>query len=409
MTTTLNFGDCVSCTFESTQVTHIQPAHQEALPNTRLASDLREAFSNPLHFPPLASATVPGDSAVIALEYGVPQARQLVSGALAALQDAGVEQSSVTLLLSSDFTDDTPSGEDLNELASAEQVQLLIHDPDEEQGTSLLGVTRAGRPLRLNRELCDADLVISIGLSKLSSSAEQVPPSFSGLFPLFSDRETLERYRAPIAADSKVIATERQNEINEAGWLLGVGLTVQIVPNATGEVAALFVGEPAVVAKEASAKYREIWASPVDGAGDLIVATINGDASQQTWQNVGRVIELTEQGLEPGGALVIWTDLDEVPSGSLSRLAGNEDVEKIERELMRDRLPDSWPAMLLCRALQRGPVYLRSKLAASVVESLGLAPLSSADELSRLSRNREHCMVIDDAQLLIPQFSAVAK
>ncbi len=409
MPTSLNFGEGDACTLESTQVTHICPAAHPAIPNTRLATDLRTALGEPLNFPPLASATVPGDRAVIALEYGVPQGRQCIAGALAALQDAGVERSLVTLLLSSEFSKHTKLCDDLKSLANDEEISLAIHNPDEKLATTLLGVTRSGRPLRLSRELCDADLVVSIGLCKLASSTEQAHPSFSSLFPLFSDRETIERYRAPIAADSKVINAERQNEINEAGWMLGAGLTVQIVPNPTGEVAALFAGEPATVAKEASAKYRQIWARSIDGCGDLIVATINGDTSQQTWQNVGRILEFTEPALDVGGVLVIWTEITDTPGGSLSRLAGNETIETIERELMRDRLPDSWPAMLLCRALQRGAVYLRSKLAPEVVESLGMAPLLESDELARLSRSHEHCIVLDGAHLLLPQFKAIAK
>ncbi len=409
MSTTLKLGDDETCSLESTRVTFVQPATHNAIPSAHLAAELRAALKEPLHFPPLASATVPGDRAAIALEYGIPQAIPLVEGALAALQDAGVEQSLVTLLLSSEFSQDAKLQKNFQVLASTKGISLANHNPNDEECTTLLGVTRAGRPLRLHRDLCDADLVLPIGLCHLTSTSHEVLPSFGSLFPLFSDRETIDRYRAPIAAASKVISTERQNEINEAGWLLGVGLTVQIVPNRKNEVAALIAGEPTAVAQAASTKYREIWARAVEDSGDLVVATINGDDSQQTWQNVGRALELAEQVLDAGGVLVIWTNLAEAPGGSLRRLAGDEEVGEIERELMRDRLPDSWPAILLSRALSRGAVYLRSKLAPELIESLGLAPLATSDELARLSRNSEHCLVLDDAQLLVPRLKAVVK
>jgi hypothetical protein len=153
MPTTINLGDDIRCTLESTQVTHIQAASHNAIPHDRLAADLRAALGKPLNFPPLASATVPGDQAVIAIEYGVPQCRQFLAGALAALQDAGIEQSRVTLVLSSEFSQDEKLCAEINVLATAEEISVTIFDPNEEQSTALLGVTRTGRPLRLCREM----------------------------------------------------------------------------------------------------------------------------------------------------------------------------------------------------------------------------------------------------------------
>ena len=406
MSDVLSLGENVSCTLESESVSCFRPAVHESIAAEHLSSELRAQLAKPLNFPPLASATVPGDNAVIALEYGTPHCEELVRGALAALQDAGIEQDRVTLLLSHGFSKDKNQQGKLNELAETEEFKLLIYDPQNDQETSLLGVTRAGRPVRLSRELCDADLVMSIGLCKISSSEQVDYPSYGALFPLFSDQETIERYRAPIATDSKVISTERQNEVNEAGWLLGVGFTVQVVPNTNGEVAALFAGDPTSVAKAASSQFREIWQKSLDESGNLIVATISGHSEQQTWQNVGRVIELSQYAFENETALVLWTELHEAPGISLKRLAGNEDPEKLERELMRDRHADSWPALLLCRALQRGAVYLRSNLKPEVVESLGMAPMSSTDELARLSRNYKRCLVLEEAQHLLPIFQA---
>ena len=408
MTTKIRLDDTTQCQLESNQVSHICPTDLAPVAKDQLAAELRSALKQPLNFPPLAAATVPGDRAVVALEYGIPQCAELLRGAIAALQDAGVERSDIQVLLSNDFQRDSSLQEELNKIAAKEEIAVDLFDPNHEQGTALLGVTRNGNALRLSRILCDADLVLSIGLCKLNSAEEKHLAKFGGIYPVFSDQETLDRFRAPIAADSKVISAERQNEIEEAGWMLGAGLTIQVVPNPTGEVAALYAGDPASVAQAAADKYHEIWRQAVDDSGDLLIATIPGDTSQQTWQNLGRVLELAEPALEAGGVLVLWTHLAEAPGGSLQRLAGNDDVHAIERELMRDRLPDSWPAMLLCRALQRGTVYIHSELDADLVESLGLAPLADTDELERLSRSRQHCIVMEQAQWLLPEYKVVA-
>ena len=69
--------------------------------------------------------------------------------------------------------------------------------------------------------------------------------------------------------------------------------------------------------------------------------------------------------------------------------------------MRNDHSPDSWPAWQLARALQRGPVYFLSQLDADDVEEMGLAPIESFDELERLARPRDSCIVLDDSQYAV--------
>ena len=386
---------------QSSQVTHVQPHLAPSLPEADLSDLLRASLRAPLEYPPLANATVPGDRVVLTLEYGTPCPYLLVEGSLAALRDAGVEASDATLLLDPGFLREAKLREKLERLAETGGVKLLVHDPKDDTRLTTVGVTKAGRPLRLNRILVDADLVLPIGLSKPLPGNEHRGSTFSSLFPKFSNQETVERYRAPIAGDSKVIRTERLQEIEESGWLLGVGLAIQVVPDHAKGISAIFAGEPRAVAAAAGDRHQAVWSCGAERPSDLVVARITGDSAQHTWENVGRALETAEQVLEPDGTIVLCSELADPPGPSLQRLAGNESSQEVERELMRDRHPDSWAALRLSRALQRGPVYFRSQLAASLVEGLGLAPLASEEELSRLIRQSESCLVLEGAQRLM--------
>ncbi len=401
MPTTLTYGNRGTRVLESSQVTHIQPKLDLRLPEADLSNLLRASLREPLEYPPFANATVPGDRVVLAIEYGTPCPCQLLEGTLAALRDAGVEASNTTLLLDPSFSQETELCEQLKQLAQSNEIELLVHDPKDDSSHTIVGVTKTGRPLRLSRMLADADLVLPLGVRKPQPGNAKQETSFGSLFPIFSDQETLDRYRAPIAGDSKVICAERQHEINESGWLLGVGLTIQIVPDHGLGVAAIFAGEPQAVAKAASQQYQAIWTYESKKPSELVVATITGDSSQQTWANVGRALEAAEQVLEPGGAIALCSDLTAPPGPSLQRLAGSEGSQEVERELMRDRFPDSWTALRLSRALERGPVYFRSQLPPNLVESLGLAPLADDKELSRLVAQSQSCLVLDGAQRLL--------
>jgi len=132
-----------------------------------------------------------------------------------------------------------------------------------------------------------------------------------------------------------------------------------------------------------------------------VIATLTGDSSQQTWENVGRVLETAKHVLEEGGTMVVSTDLAEPPGPSLGRLAGMENSPEVERELMRDRFADSWAALGLSRALARGSVYFRSQLRPEVVESLGMTPWKTEEELLRLIDNARRCLVLEGAQRLL--------
>ena len=58
----------------------------------------RARLRQPLQFPPLAQAAVPGDKVALALDRGVPQAPAIVAGAIAVLMSAGVLPEDITLL-----------------------------------------------------------------------------------------------------------------------------------------------------------------------------------------------------------------------------------------------------------------------------------------------------------------------
>jgi hypothetical protein len=91
-----------------------------------------------------------------------------------------------------------------------------------------------------------------------------------------------------------------------------------------------------------------------------------------------------------------------LPGPSLRRPTNQGDYEHLERVLQRDRMVDSRRALLICRALQRGPVYLHSQLDSDLVESLGFAPIASDEELARLAKSYRRPVVLEDAHRLLP-------
>jgi len=397
MATQLTYGKATTCLLDSAEVTHLRPQQERSLPIHEIAAQVRAQLNQPINYPALSQATVPGDRVTVAIEQGMPQQLSVLDGALLALRDAGVEGEFVTVLLPAGSV----NAESLQlELANLGHVDcsFKIHDPEDEKANTFLGATRAGQPLRLNRDLCDADLVLSFAVSQ----PQNPTANYSGLFPTYSDTETISRFSALAAEQSTEVVTESLSEIEACGQMLGVGLIVQVVPGPGGQVAAVFAGEPASVAKKAWAEYRQIWSCETESRGDLVITTLTGDTCEQTWQNVSRAIVAAEAVLEVGGAIVICSELAVPPGRSLGHLANNEDPLVLQREILSDPSADSGPALQLSRALERGTIYLRSQLPSAVVESLGIMPLESDNELERLAQAHRPCLVLEEAQRLLP-------
>ena len=397
MTTTLHYGIGSSCQLEIENCIRIGPSVAETLDPSGLVSAVRGALRQPLEFPPLASCTVPGDKVVVALQKGLPMLREIVEGLREALQDAGVEQGSVRFVFESD---PSAEGDSLDDWGRSLDIDACVHLPDDHEHCSLVSVMQSGEPLRMNRELGEADFVLPVGLAACDDGLP-AGSRFAGLYPEFADQETLNRFRGVSQEKVSRVSQKCRDEVDEAGWLLGVNLAVRIVPGPGGTVAGVLAGESETVTRAASEQFQQLWKQSMPQQGDLVIASVGGPAEEQSWENVCRALAAAETALQPGGVIVICTQLSESPGPALRTLAGGCDFDQLQLSLGRVKAPDGAVALRLCRALERGTVYLSSQLDADVVESLGLAPIQSEEELRRLTDTFQRIVVLEDAHRLI--------
>jgi hypothetical protein len=366
------------------------------------AAAVRAALAAPAGYPPVAAATVPGDRVAIALQAGAPQAASVLRGAIGALLEAEVSPAMITVVSENAIEGREELVRELSAMGAA-AAKFGVHDPDDEQGLAMVGVTAHGEPLRLNRTLAEADFVLPIGVGRMGGNGTSDEEKFSGLFPQFSSRQSAERSRLQALSDAPKDHRRRTAEINEAGWLLGVGMTISIVPGAAGSVAAVVAGDPETVARSSAQQMREIWERPIERRADLVIAALAGNHREQTWENVAAALTAATALVDSGGAIALCTELDELPTGPLELLREAVDFGEVQRELARHHAVEAHAAMVLAHALESGPVYLRSRLAADVVESLGMTPIEDDEELSRLAAGRDHCVVIEEAQRIVPK------
>jgi nickel-dependent lactate racemase len=356
-------------------------------PTEAVARALRE----PLDYPPLAAGIVPGDQVAIALDESVPQGPAIVRGAVESLLCAGIEIGAISIV-----TTGAQSERVCREVLAGHMSELprfVVHDPDDNDNLCLVGVTKRQVPLLVNRTIFDADIVLPISVARVDDRG-----AYGSLFPRFSNAQSIERHRTPASLLEKHLTAQKVDEANEAGWLIGAPLVIEVVPGPAETVAHVIAGEPQCVARHAASLCRQQWALHSPQQVDLVIATITGGALSQTWANVGRALAVAEKLLVDDGAVAICSNLEEPPGESLGRLIANSDLAKTERRISHDHGADSWPAWHLARALQRGPVYLLSQLDAETVEEMGLAPVAEIAELARLADRHHRFILIEDSQ-----------
>jgi nickel-dependent lactate racemase len=379
-------------------LTVLTAAGAETIAIDAIAAAVERALQAPLDYAPLGEATVPGDQIAVAVDCDIPQVDRVLQGVQAALLAAGVYPSQVQVVLAPQFAHYPNLVQHIRE-ALATEVVVTIHCSEDPDHLGLVAITAAGEPLRLNRALSEADLVISLRGTRPASFWQNLG---GALFPAFSDHESQSRFHPPQNRLTPDAQDELQQECQECDWLLGVGFAVHIVPGPADTVAGVVCGTPTAAADAAAELYRRVWQVETPTAADLVVAMLVGDPSQQTWDNLARAAAIAEPLLKPGGAIAVCSTLATRPGPSIRRLRNAADLDALQRRLSSETAADSHAAWLLCGALQRGTVYLESQLDTDVVESLGFAPLSTVEELQRLIEHAASCLILEQAQHLEP-------
>jgi hypothetical protein len=399
MTITIAYGANAACQLALADSTVLAPNEAEHPSVSDPAAAVRAALAAPRNYPPLSAALAPGDHVTIALGRGVPQLEAVLGGVIAELEANGVAPSDITVLSAEPLAAHAQLAADL----AAEGVNYAVHDPDDEASIAMLGMTAEFRPLRLNRTLTEADFVLPITAAR-SGHSGAAPETFAGLFPRFSNRETADRIQGRGDAPTPLGRTKRAAESDEAGWLLGIGIAVVVVPGPGGGVAGVEAGEPASATQAAAAEFQDIWEQVIDERGDLAIGAIPGDADQQTWGNLARAVSACSRVVRPGNAIAVCCEVDAPLAGSYEALVDAVDLVAVIAKLRKSHASDARPALVLAQAVERGPVYLRSCLPDDVVESMGMTPIASDAELARLAAGRPHVVVIQEAQRVKPRY-----
>ncbi len=302
-----------------------------------VAAAVSAALAAPLDFPPLAAAVVPGDRVVIALDPDVPQRAEIVAGIVNSLLETEIEPGNIIVLQAEEGPGEVPLRAQLQ--ARGLSVEVVVHAPSDPAQLAYLAASKDAQPIMLNRQLCEAEVVLPVSLLRPESALGYVGPH-GGLCTAFSDKSTQDRFRIPLSALPEREQRRRRAEADEVAWLLGIQLTVQIVAGAGDTVLHVLAGQVDEVCRQGGILVDEAWSHHIPQRAQLVVATIEGGQGEQNWANFGRALHAAQQVCAENGTIILCTALTCGLGPSLqrlSRISGRRAAEKTRTQRSHGR------------------------------------------------------------------------
>ena len=228
---------------------------------------IRHALDQPLDFPPVRQAVVPGDRVAIALDASLGDVKPVLGVIVNLLQESGVEPGDVKVVTATghgaDISGKLPPG-----------VSLEPHDDADRRRLAYLATTKAGRRIYLNRQITDADVVIPVGRLGYDPILGYRGP-WSVIFPGLSDQVTAASYRQGLVHDTpgRVAPRPELEEAFEVSWLLGTQFHLGLLPGRSGLAQALCgLAEP--VRDRAIGAVDRLWSFRPASRAECVIAGI---------------------------------------------------------------------------------------------------------------------------------------
>jgi len=373
---------------------HRAPA---ALPHVDAA--VREAFEHPVEFPGIEQAVLPEDKLVVVIDVDTPCADLIFAELWRRLCLAGVSAENVTVVQPAIWK--KVNGVDPRRLlteAERDQFPLERHDPTVEGSCAYLASTAGGERVYLSRLLTDADVVMTIGPVEFDSVLG-VRGTASSLYPGLSDVDALRRAQGQGHEELGPFDVRPFRQmVDEIGWLLGLQLSVAVIPSGGTGAHQIFFGQTDVVLKQSKQQLKKNWTVRADERAELVLVTVTADANGHGWDQVAAAVDAGRRLVERNGRIVVLSQIDEAPGPGLEILKTVREPRDALRPIQKVSTPDLIAASRIATAVDWANVSLLSKRPAAEISDLFLIPLESEQEARRLLQHEDLTAIIESAQ-----------
>jgi nickel-dependent lactate racemase len=293
------------------------------------------------------------------------------------------------------------------------RLRISDHDADNPEGLTLIGHTSRGTPVKINKTVADADVVILLGTV--------VPHYFAGfgggrksIMPGVCSHEAnlrshflvfdSEGGRNPNAKTARLAGNPVHEDMLEAAEMAAPDFIVNTVLGPGKELCAVFSGALVAAHREACRYYLEHFSLIMENAADLTVVSCGGHPKDINFIQAHKAIQSAYSVTRPGGWMIV---LAECPDGygypGFLDWFRYDDMAKFERALRDNYHIYGQTAYAAYEKATSVNIILVSRLAPKEVERMKMYPASSFDAAYALAKERlgNHC-----SAYIIPASSA---
>lgn len=333
--------------------------------------DILEAIEKPLGTPRLSDLVSQSSRIAIIIEGGLPT--PLLRTSLKVIVDSlvriGARGDNITLILTTGFEGMQDFGGLSNLLISDTGVsyRIVFHNPTDQENLILLGETRRGTKVLLNRIFMEADLKMSLGVIELHEFAgylgarTSILPGISGLstikgsFGLLTD----ENARPGLLEGNPV-----DSEMWEANSMAKQDFIISLILDRHGNLIKALGGGVKQVFEEGVKTLDSIRKVPIDATADIVLVAADGAPKDKTLSEAVGAIQNSLDVLRRGGFLILVAECRE---GYGSRtfydwMMGFKDFETLKRNIRKGYEFGCEKAYILAKAMEKGRVILVSSL-----------------------------------------------
>ncbi|MEM3018808.1 MAG: lactate racemase domain-containing protein, partial [Candidatus Bathyarchaeia archaeon] len=245
--------------------------------------------------------------------------------------------------------------------------RIVFHNPTDQENLILLGETRRGTKVLLNRIFMEADLKMSLGLIELHEFAgylgarTSILPGISGLstikgsFGLLTD----ENARPGLLEGNPV-----DSEMWEANSMAKQDFIISLILDRHGNLIKALGGGVKQVFEEGVKTLDSIRKVPIDATADIVLVAADGAPKDKTLSEAVGAIQNSLDALRRGGFLILVAECRE---GYGSRtfydwMMGFKDFETLKRNIRKGYEFGCEKAYILAKAMEKGRVILVSSL-----------------------------------------------
>jgi len=387
------------------------------------SKEIISALKNPLGSKPLYKIAKEKKGKVVIVVNDITRTTptsKLVLPMIKELTQAGIKRKDITFLVATG-THRKNTSQELEKMLSSEVTRnfnIINHDSNDPEQLKLIGTTKRGIPVEINKTFCEADIKILTGTIAPHQSAgysggrKSILPGIAGAKTVSIHHSYPLRMKGP--AMGKIGGNYFSEEAIEAARIVGADFILNVVQNSKKEIVKVVAGDLIEAWLEGVKWARKVNEVPVaEIKPDIVITSPGGFPRDINLYQTQKSIAPAEIIVKEGGTIIVLSKCIEGIGGGVNFYNWLNEANNIEKVIERFKKEgyseSSSKAFLYARALKKAEIIIVTKnISSKIFNNIFLKRADTTKEAIQkaLSKHGKDCKIvlIKNAPELIPVF-----